>query len=293
MEDFPLARQLLNYIKEERSNGSSIEFIENRSVSFQKDSKMRPKTAKKIGVISAGGGVGKTTTALNLAFNLRDRTFGKVVYFEGDIPNPNARICLKKLMVDFPEERGNLSQILQEPFGRLKRGELGRRNANGTLMELIDSKAGATTNPRILTFFSDLPSIVNVDKVYEQLFTTFERVSAHNPKNENEKRIDYIVCDFRAGSMSDPEVTKLMKYFDYRILVLIPDEKETEGIKNALRNDSNGEYKREEAFNILVFNRAAPGLLEEYAMVSKTEGKGIYQAKDKRAAAIEHTSQLK
>ncbi len=284
MEDFHYAQEFFDEVKRIKEVEHNPDVIEKRAEHYLKDKTYYPRQTRNIALISNGGGVGKTTTAANLALDIRKKTSSKVVILELDLSNPNLEIIISHLLKDGAIGKGKLSSILPEPFGVLKEGELGKRNVNGTLMNLIDNKMAITLGPkmgepRIGAFFSDLRGNIEVNQVYEKLLSTFERISAYNPKSENRKRIDYLVCDFPAGSMSNPSINRLMKYFDYRILVVIPDPKGKKGIENTMWNDENGEFRREEAVNILVLNKLVPGIGETIPYISDTRGRGLNEAK--------------
>lgn len=284
MEDFHYAQEFFDEVKRIKEVEHNPNVIEKRAEHYLKDKKYYPRQTKNIAVISNGGGVGKTTTAANLALDIRKKTFSKVVVLELDLSNPNLEITLSHLLKDGAIGKGKLSSILPEPLGILKEGELGKRNVNGTLMNLIDSRIAITLGPemgepRIGVFFSDLRGNVETNQVYEKILSTFKRISTYTPKSEDRKRIDYLICDFCAGSMSNPSINRLMGYFDYRILVVVPDPKGKRGIENTIWNDEKREFRREEAVNILVLNKLVPGIGETISFISDTKGRGFNEAK--------------
>ena len=283
MEDYSHAQEFFNEVRRINNSEPNMDIVEKRAELYLKANGLYHKKLKKIAILSPGGGVGKTTIATNLALNLRKKTFGKIVILEGDIPNPNLEINLSHLLSS--TNKGRLSSILSNQFGgQLDETELGKRNVKGTLMDLIDTNMALTNSskdgePKIGAFFSDLRSNLKTGEVYEKLFSIFERVSQYTPKSDSRKRIDYLVCDFCAGSMSDPVITKLMEKFDYRLLVVVPDQKGIRGIENTVWNDENGEFRRENAVNILVLNRVVPGIGETISVLSDTKGRGFNEAR--------------
>lgn len=282
MEKYPFAQEFFDEVERIKKSEDDMDIIEKRAKIYLEENKLYPKKLRKIAILSSGGGVGKTIIGTNLALSLRKKTFGKVLILEGDISNPNLEINLSHLLDS--TSKGRLSSILPTPFGTLNEEELGKRNANGTLMDLIDTNMALTNGskngePKIGAFLSDLRSNLKTGEVYEKLFSIFERVSAYNPRSGNRRRIDYLVCDFCAGSMSDPIITKLMEKFDYRILVVVPDQKGIRGIENTVWNDENGEFRRGNAVNILVLNRIVPGIGETISAISDTKGRGFNEAK--------------
>ena len=243
--------------------------------------KVSLKKTKNIAVISQKGGVGKSTIAINAALCLRDKHGYEVGLLDLDIDDPNDKIHLSTELDDHGElDIGNISSILTKPEGKLEEEKLRRIIRGGRLAEFVYANMNSTKHPTIHTLFSDLSSKVDKKEVYKQVFSIFNRISRYKPKDGNFK-MDFLFCDFPTGSMSDPNVTELMKYFDYRILVITLDPVCIDGIYTAIKNDEKGEFVRPDATNILVTNMIPGDVFETLNLpfVSKIEGRGMVEAR--------------
>ncbi len=238
--------------------------------------KVSLKKTKKVAVISQKGGVGKSTIAINAALGLRDKYDYEVGLLDLDIDDPNDRTYLSTEIVDYGRLNvGNISSILTKPEGKLEEEELKKIIKKGRLAEFVYANMLNTDYPSIHALFSDLSSKVDKKEVYKKIFSIFNRISTHKT------RMDFLFCDFPTGSMSDPNVTELMRYFDYRILVIGLDPICIDGIYTAIKNDEKGEFVRPDATNILVTNMIPGEVFEtlNVPFVSKIEGEGMTQAR--------------
>lgn len=270
MDGFYYAKELYQEIERFRRAGHTIKETESF---FRKDyPHYFPKKTNLIAVISQKGGTGKSTKAINLAFGLASTGIYRVGLVDLDIEDPNDAEMLSTELEYLADGRGDLSSILTGTKRGITEEERNEMIKKGKIADFLYKNMATTRDPKIYALFSDLLSKVDKNQVYQEVFSLFTKASTYKSK------MDFLVCDFASGSMSDSKVAELMKYFDYRLLVVVPNNVGIAGIKTAIANDFNGEFQRENAENILVLNRVKPGFLENIPGILSTKGRGTYEA---------------
>jgi len=281
MIEFQYAQQLYQELERFKKAGHSAE--ETESFFRQNKPNYFPKRTSLIAVISQKGGNGKSTFATNFSLGLGNLGIYKVGLLDLDILDPNDKKLLSTELEYMVDGIGCLTSILTKELTGSKYGiteeEKKEILKKGQVADFLYGRMATTKDPKIYTLFSDIPSRLDKkkDEVYQEIFSLFTRASAYKSK------MDFLVCDFGSGSMSDPNIAELMRYFDYRLMVVVPNEVGIEGIKTAIDNDINEEYQRQTAENVLILNRVKSEMMEQFTkklseQIPTLKGKGTNEA---------------
>jgi len=195
-------------------------------------------SAKTISLINYKGGVGKTTSAVNISANLAKYHEKKVLLVDAD-PQTNATVCVMK-----PKER-YLPIMRKEMTSRRIFEDCGKKKKSWTIEDLIIKGVVEKDGTKVLPGLDLLPSdpallkaekwLTNVNSSYTVLLEQLEEIK---------EEYDYIIIDCAPNLYGLTKNCILAS--DYYVVPMIPDHLSTYGLNLLVSEiyDYSGDMKR-------------------------------------------------